>query len=59
MTYREYIEAKRRKWAGKTVRYYGAEYKVLDVDYNGFLLINKADQFKADTAVEETDVEEV
>ena len=51
MTYREGIEAMRRQWRDREVIFEGTVYTVLDVDYNGSLLINKPDEFKATTAV--------
>lgn len=51
MTYRESIEAMRREWRDRKVEYEGKIYSVLDVDYNGSLLIDKPDEFKATTAV--------
>lgn len=51
MTYREGIEAMRRQWRDREVIFEGAVYTVLDVDYNGALLIDKPDEFKATTAV--------
>lgn len=51
MTYRESIEAMRREWRDRKVIFEGAVYTVLDVDYNGALLIDKSDEFKATTAV--------
>ena len=41
MKYRDYIENKKTEWIGKKVMYQGVEYDVVDVDYNGGLLINK------------------
>lgn len=51
MTYREYIETLRKEWIGKKVRFEGKEYEVMDVDYNGGLLINKEAEFTILTAV--------
>ena len=51
MTYRESIEAMKREWRDRKVEYDGKIYSVLDVDYNGALLIDKPDEFKATTAV--------
>ena len=51
MTYREGIEAMRRQWRDRKVIFEGTVYTVLDVDYNGSLLIDKPDEFKATTAV--------
>ena len=51
MTYREGIEAMRRQWRDREVIFEGTVYTVLDVDYNGALLIDKPDEFKATTAV--------
>ena len=40
MTYREYIERKKTEWIGERVSYKGVVYTVIDVDYNGCLLID-------------------
>lgn len=56
MTYKEYIESKKRKWIGKNVKYEDKIYKVVDVDYNGILLINKKARFTDTTAVSELNV---
>ncbi len=59
MDYKDYIKQKRDKWIGKRVRYEGKEYNVIDVDYNGGLLIDKKGEFTDDTAISELMVEEV
>lgn len=59
MDYKDYIRQKREKWIGRRVRYDGKEYNVIDVDYNGLLLIDKKSEFKDDTAISELMVEEV
>lgn len=59
MDYKDYIKQKRDKWIGKRVRYDGKEYNVIDVDYNGGLLIDKKGEFTDDTAITEEMVEEV
>lgn len=41
MAYKEYIKERKKEYVGKTVLFEGKEYKVIDVDYNGMLLINK------------------
>ena len=51
MTYREYNESQRKKWIGKKVMYDGAVYTVVDVDYNGALMIDKPAKFTDTTAV--------
>lgn len=51
--YKDYIESKKREWIGKQVSYKGTIYTVLDVDYNGALLINKPAQFTDTTAISE------
>lgn len=50
-TYREYIEGLRREWRNAEVIYDGCRYTVVDVDYNGGLLIDKKAQFTDTTAV--------
>lgn len=59
MDYKDYIRQKREKWIGKRVRYEGKEYIVIDVDYNGGLLIDKKSEFTDDIAISEVMVEEV
>ena len=49
--YKDWIAEKRNEWIGKKVIYEGNEYTVVDVDYNGALLINKPAQFTDTTAV--------
>ena len=51
--YKDYIENKRREWKGKSVSYEGKQYRVIDVDYNGALLIDKPAQFTDTTAISE------
>lgn len=55
--YRDYIAWMKNNWVGKTVVYDGNEYQVVDVDYNGGLLINKPTAFTDTTAVDENMVE--
>lgn len=57
MTYKEYIENRKKRWIGKSVRYGGAIYKVIDVDHNGMLLINKKARFTDTTAVDVLQIE--
>lgn len=59
MDYKDYIRQKREKWIGKRISYMGKEYNVIDVDYNGGLLIDKKGEFTDDTAISEVMVEEV
>lgn len=51
--YKDFIESKKREWIGRQVSYGGTIYTVLDVDYNGALLINKPAQFTDTTAISE------
>lgn len=51
MTYRDYINKMRNKWAGTKVVYKGNVYTVTDVDYNGALLIDKKAEYTETTAV--------
>lgn len=39
--YKDYIERLKKEWVGKIVSYQGEKHKVVDVDYNGALLIDK------------------
>lgn len=57
MTYKQYIENKKKQYVGKTVNYKGAMYTVVDIDYNGCLIIDKPNRFNLTTAVEEYDAD--
>lgn len=56
--YSEYIEARKKYWIGKKVWYDADIYTVVDVDYNGMLLIDKPSRYAETTAVESYEVEE-
>lgn len=49
--YKQWIEEQRKAWVGKKVIFEGEKYTVVDVDYNGALLIDKKAQFTETTAV--------
>lgn len=49
--YSEWITEQKEKWIGKKVIYEDTEYTVVDVDYNGALLIDKPAQFTETTSV--------
>lgn len=51
MDYKDWIGNLRKEWIGKIVDYEGEHYKVVDVDYNGFLLIDKKARFTDTTAI--------
>ena len=57
MEWRERIKAMKSEWIGKKVLFNGNEYTVVDVDYNGALLIDMKAEFTATTAVLPTQVE--
>lgn len=57
-TYKEYIEGLKKKWIGKIVIYENKKYKVVDVDYNGMLLIDKKAKFTDTKAVSRLMVKE-
>ena len=56
---------KKKAWVGVNVIYEGKQYVVLDVDYNGALLIDRPTYFddgtmiKKDTAISEYDIEKI
>lgn len=50
-TYREWIEEMKAEWIGKKVIFEDQVYTVVDVDYNGALLIDKPARFTDTTAV--------
>lgn len=55
-TYKEWIEKLKREWIGKSVLYQDRTYNVVDVDYNGMLLINKKAEQTDTTAVSITSI---
>mgnify|MGYP003289631978 CR=1 FL=1 len=50
-TYREWIEKLKSEWIGKTVIYENEKYNVVNVDYNGMLLIDKKAKHTDTTAI--------
>ena len=57
--YQEYMRSFYAKYIGARVRYNGRFYKVIDVDYNGFLLINLPTDHAETTAVSMNEIKEV
>ena len=55
-TYKEWINELKTRWIGKRVTYEGQPYTVVDVDYNGMLLIDKVAAHTKTTAVDRTSV---
>ena len=53
MSYKDWIEKMRREWTGRTVIYQGEPHTVVDVDYNGALLLDIPTRFTDTTAVAE------
>ena len=51
-SYRNYIAALKKRWVGRTIVYGGEIHKVIDVDYNGCLLIDKKAEFTDATAID-------
>lgn len=49
--WKEYINKLKKEWVGKIVEYENNKYNVVDVDYNGMLLINKKAKHTDTTAV--------
>ena len=54
--YKQYIQEMKAKWTGKKVSYQGDIFTVVDVDYNGGLLLNKKTKYTDTTAVDEAHV---
>ncbi len=52
-SWRNYIASMKRKWIGKKVIFENNEYTVVDVDYNGLLLIDR-EQYYCDTYTAKT-----
>lgn len=57
--YSQYIQQLRDQWIGKKVMYEGKVFTVVNVDYNGALLIDKKARFTDTTAVATYDVQEI
>lgn len=55
-TWKEYIEKLKTQWIGKEVVFENEKHKVVDVDYNGLLLIDKKERMTDTTAVGISDV---
>lgn len=55
-TWREYINGLKDEWIGKIVVYENEKYNVVDVDYNGMLLIDKKAEYTDTTAISILDV---
>lgn len=55
MSYRELVERERAEYIGRKVLYKGEEHKIVDVDYNGALLIDLPAKFTETTAVSRFD----
>ena len=58
-TYREWIEKLKSEWIEKEVIYENNKYKVVDIDYNGLILINKKAKHTETTAVERFHVKRI
>ena len=52
MTYKDWLERLRREWVGAKVIYEGVRYRVLGIDHNGALLIDRPARFTTTTAVD-------
>lgn len=50
-TWKEYIERLKKEWVGKSVLFENKKYNVVDVDYNGALLIDRKARYTDTTAV--------
>lgn len=51
--WRDYINRLEKEWIGKKVEFNGKQYKIVKVDYNGILHINKKSEHNETTAVYE------
>lgn len=58
-SYQEYMRSMYAKYIGAQVRYNGRLYKVIDVDYNGMLLIDIPSDHAETTAVSLNQITEV
>ena len=51
MTYKEHIESLRAEWIGRDIDYKGERHKIVGVDYNGGLEIDKPARFTETTII--------
>lgn len=51
MTYKSYIESLKAEWIGKRVEFDGKAHTVVNVDYNGSLMIDLPTMFNETTAI--------
>ena len=51
MTYREWIEDLKREWIGRRIWYKGHVHTIVDIDYNGSLMIDLPTEHNATTAL--------
>ena len=56
-TWKGYIEKMKKEWIGKEVIFENEKHKVVDVDYNGALLIDKKARMTDTTAVGFSDIQ--
>lgn len=57
-TWKEYIDKLKSQWIGKEVVYENEKHRVVDVDYNGLLLIDKKARMTDTTAVAISSIKE-
>ena len=57
-SYRDFIIGLRNKWVGNVVSYKGQQYLVVDIEYNGGLLINRPCYFCPTYTAPTTSVQE-
>ena len=57
-TWKEYIDKLKSQWIGKEVVYENEKHRVVDVDYNGLLLIDKKARMTETTAVAISNIKE-
>lgn len=55
MTYKELVAEDRTRFIGKKVKYEGGIYTIVDVDYNGALMIDRETRFTDTTAISRFD----
>jgi hypothetical protein len=57
-TWKEHIDKLKSQWIGKEVVYENEKHRVVDVDYNGLLLIDKKARMTDTTAVAISNIKE-
>lgn len=59
MTYKEALEEYRAEWIGREISYMGERHKIVDIDHNFAIMIDKPARFTDTTAVDISMIDKV